>query len=332
MSRAGLNRKTGLATLTLVLANEAPDVDIVIRVIDPVQYFAIHRGITHTLIGIPFVAALTLAVVYGIYRLRSRRGWQPKLPVRWKLLYLYALSGCTVHVLFDFLNNYGTRPLSPFLHHWYAWDIVSIIEPLMLAPMLLALVAPWFSGLIAGEIGGRKKPFPGRGAAITAIVFVLLLWWFRDLQHRRAVALLQGEQYQGASPVRLSANPYPTNPFHWHGVVETEAAFITLQVDTLKGEVDPKRNAIIRYKPEETAISLAAKKSRLGQVYLDWARHPYTEVRLRQDGSALVLIRDLRYAFPDVSRVILGVAFEVDKNGRVTEQMVTWPKEALEGL
>ena len=29
LSRAGLNRKTGLATLTLVLASEMPDIDVV---------------------------------------------------------------------------------------------------------------------------------------------------------------------------------------------------------------------------------------------------------------------------------------------------------------
>jgi inner membrane protein len=332
MSRVGLNRKTGLATLTLILANEAPDIDIIVRFFNRVEYFAHHRGFTHTFLGIPFVALLVIAVVYGIHRLRLWRGRLPKLPVNWKLLYGYAVLGGLTHIGFDFLNNYGIRPLSPFLHRWFAWDIVSIIEPLMLATLVLALVGPAFFGLFNRVCGERKKPFGGRGAAIAALVFLAALWWFRDIQHRRAVAMLEDELYLGQRPLRLSANPYDTNPFRWHGVIEVENAIITVQVDTLKNQVDPGRNAIVRFKPEETAASLAAKQSRLGQVYLDWARHPYTEVRPREDGSFLVLMRDLRYAYPDVRRLILGVAFEVDQTGRLTEQLVTWPAEALEGL
>ena len=55
LGRAGLNRKTGLATLTLVLAAEAPDLDVVAYFGGSVSGMAHHRGITHTLLGSPFV-------------------------------------------------------------------------------------------------------------------------------------------------------------------------------------------------------------------------------------------------------------------------------------
>ncbi|HEY6972086.1 MAG TPA: metal-dependent hydrolase, partial [Candidatus Angelobacter sp.] len=51
LSRAGLNRTTGLATLTLVLASEAPDLDIVTLFGGSVSYLEHHRGITHTFLG-----------------------------------------------------------------------------------------------------------------------------------------------------------------------------------------------------------------------------------------------------------------------------------------
>ena len=98
MSRAGLNRKTGLATLTLVLASEFPDLDIVTGFGGSVSYLQHHRGITHTLLGAPFVAGGTLAVVYGIHRLMLWRERKPKLPPNWLLLYFYAVFAALVHV------------------------------------------------------------------------------------------------------------------------------------------------------------------------------------------------------------------------------------------
>src|SRR5215470_40234 len=89
VSRAGLNRKTGLATLTLVLASEASDLDVFSYFPGSVAGLQHHRGITHSLVGAPFVAAFTLAGVYGIYRILKRRNWSPKVPPNWKLLYVY---------------------------------------------------------------------------------------------------------------------------------------------------------------------------------------------------------------------------------------------------
>src|SRR5471032_2534293 len=103
LSRSGLNRTTGLATLTLVLAFEAPDIDSLSYFAGPVAGLQHHRGITHSFVGAPFVAALVVAIVYCIYRFmnssqvssRGTRsgGAQPKLPPRWKLVYAYAFLG-----------------------------------------------------------------------------------------------------------------------------------------------------------------------------------------------------------------------------------------------
>src|ERR1700759_5285004 len=129
MSRAGLNRKTGLATLTLVLATEAPDLDVLAYMGGPVAGFEHHRGITHTFLGAPFMAGLVVGAIYLGYRVMKRRGKEPKLPPNWKLLYAYALLGSLVHLFQDFTNNYGLRPFAPFNPKWYSWDIVFIVDP-----------------------------------------------------------------------------------------------------------------------------------------------------------------------------------------------------------
>src|SRR5690348_2843705 len=57
IGRAGLNRKTAYATLAAVLAAEAADLDVVWGFAGPVEGLKHHRGITHTFIAAPFVAA-----------------------------------------------------------------------------------------------------------------------------------------------------------------------------------------------------------------------------------------------------------------------------------
>src|SRR5207248_3469648 len=117
----------------------------------------------------------------------------------------------------------------------------------------------------------------------------------RDFEHRRAVAALEARLYQGADPLRVSAFPYWWNPFRWSGVVETRNFFAIMPVDSLSPEVDPEGRMNLIYKPEETPITLAAKKSYLGRVYLDWAKYPITETEALSDGGYIVHFQDLRY-------------------------------------
>lgn len=77
MGRAGLNRKTALATLTLTLAAEAPDLDVLGGFGGRAFGFAHHRGFTHSFVGIFIDAAAVLGFVYLIWRLRGRKTNDP---------------------------------------------------------------------------------------------------------------------------------------------------------------------------------------------------------------------------------------------------------------
>ena len=294
LSRAGLNRKTGLATLTLVLASETPDLDIVTLFGGSVSYLEHHRGITHTLLGAPFVAAGTLGIVYGIYRLMLSRGRKTKLAPRWPLLFLYALFAVLLHIFMDFTNSYGVRPLEPFNWKWYSWDILFIIDPILLVALLLALSVPALFGLISEEIGARKSP-RGRGGAIFALVFFVALIYLRDFEHRRAVNMLNSVTHSGEDALRSSAFPTYMNPFEWLGVVETQNLVKSVVVHPQTGELEDD-TARIYNKPQETPVTLAAKKSRLGRVYLDWAQYPRVEEDSLPQGGYKVMFTDLRFA------------------------------------
>ena len=129
--------------------------------------------------------------------------------------------------------------------------------------------------------------------------------------------------YNGADPdpsLRLSQW---IDPFHWYGVVETPAFFALAPVNSLTPEVDPEGRIEIRYKPEETPVTLAAKKSYIGRVFLDWAQYPITETETLQPPQEgyIVVFQDLRFAGiprsmtgrPGRARA-LSKAVQLDKN------------------
>jgi inner membrane protein len=310
MARSGFNRKTALATTTMVLAAEAADLDVLWGIKGSIAELEHHRGITHSFAGVPFVAAAVLGVVYLVHRVRSRKrrrkahqSSSPALPVRWGLLYFCAVLAALSHLLLDYITAYGIRLFEPFNYRWYAWDIVSIVEPLMLLALVAGLTLPALFGLMNQEIGARSQGPRGRTGAIAALLCLVLIWGVRDYEHRRAVTALNSLLYHGAEPLRVAAYPYMINPFHWHGVVETADFFETVPVNSHLPDVDSQQG-IVYYKPPETDVIRAADASYFGRVYLDWAVFPYVQQDKLEgdDGDYLVNFQDLRYTYPSSGR------------------------------
>jgi len=129
--------------------------------------------------------------------------------------------------------------------------------------------------------------------------------------------------YDGADPIRAAAYPYWLDPFRWYGVVETRNFYATMWVDSSTPDVDPDGQLRIRPKPEETPVTLAAKRSELGRVYLDWAKYPITETEERENPQPgyVVRFRDLRFDYPgQTRRAVLSAAVELDRNLRVISE------------
>ena len=323
LSRTGLNRKTALATATVTLAAEAPDIDIVGNFKDPVFGFAHHRGFTHSFLGLVLVEAVVVGLICLVWRMRGRKTKDPRLPPRWGLLFLFSYLAGLTHILLDFTNNYGVRPFWPFFEKWYSWDIVFIVEPVLLILLVGGLVLPALFSLINEEIGAARQGPQGRLAAALALVGVVAVWGVRDYQHRRAVHALEARLYDGADPIRSSVYPYWLNPFRWYGVVETENFYATMLIDSSIPDVDPDGRMRIRQKPEETAATLAAKQSYVGRVYLDWAQYPITETEPMEypQPGYIVRFRDLRYDYPDQTRrAVLSASVDLDGNLKVVNE------------
>jgi len=288
IGRAGLNRKTAYATLAAVLAAEAADLDIFWGLVGPVEGLKHHRGITHTFIGVPFVAAAAAGAVWLFDRFRKHRLARkaksaPPIepgaptrpgpqPVRWIWVYIASLISALSHILLDWTTNYGVRPFFPFNPRWYAGSFVFIAEPVIWALLFAALIIPALLGLADREIGARRTQFRGRGWAIFALAGMVLLWCLRYAEHAQAEALLNNTQVTNEPALRIGVEPYPVNPFHWHAILETPNFFQTAEVNTRTGDIDsePERDQIP--KPADTPAVEAAKRTELGKVYLDWGR------------------------------------------------------------
>jgi inner membrane protein len=322
LARAGFNRKTALATATMTLAAEAPDLDIFWRFKGPVYYFAHHRGFTHSFLGLFLMSGFTVGLMYLVWLLRGRRTNIPGLPPRWGLLFLFSYIAGLSHILLDFTNNYGVRPFWPFWEKWYSWDIVFIIEP--------ALYIILIAGLVLPAIFSRHESLPrGRTAATVAAVCVLALYAARDYEHRKAVHALGDMEFQAGaefrsgatveSPTRVSVYPYFWTLTRWYAISETRDFFASADISSPTGTLN--RETLERIpKPPETPVILAAKQSYLGRVYLNWAQYPLI-TETSSEGNSIVQFRDLRFDYPQFrGRITLSGSVEVDKNLHVVRE------------
>lgn len=292
IGRAGFNRKSAYATLAAVLAAEAADLDVLWGIAGPVEELKHHRGITHTFIAVPVIAAVVVGAVWLIDRIGRARA-KPKpgtpqiqevkvptaplpQPISWGWLYLTAIIAALSHLLLDWTNNYGVRPFFPFNPKWYMGSIVFIAEPLIWALLLLALIMPWLFGLADQEIGARRSRFRGRGWAIFALGGMVALWGWRWFEHEQGLIMLSKTQVAREPVIRTALEPYPVNPYRWHAILETRDFYQTAEIDTFHPDSpvaissDPESDLV--YKPADTPAVEAAKQTLLGRVYLDWGR------------------------------------------------------------
>src|SRR3989442_1271738 len=124
----------------MAIGANLPDVDLVTRFAGSTVFLKYHRGITHSILGVSVLAALLAGTFFLLGRRAQPAKNSPPLDGRW------LLAGCWLatasHLLLDFTNSYGVRPFLPFSGKWYAWDIVFIVDPVLLGLMGAGLGLP----------------------------------------------------------------------------------------------------------------------------------------------------------------------------------------------
>ena len=108
----------------------APDLDVFIKSsYDPLLSLEYHRQFTHSFIFIPFGAIIVTLFTYYFF----------KKYITFFENYIFAFIGYSTHALLDACTSYGTQLLWPFSNYRFAWNSVSIIDPLLTIPILLLM-------------------------------------------------------------------------------------------------------------------------------------------------------------------------------------------------
>ncbi len=300
LGRAGLGKLYPRSTILLMLAANAPDIDIVAASGGSLDYLHYHRWITHSVLFLPILAALPALLICGLRRSfqGAARAW------------LIAAIAVGSHLILDWTNPYGIRLLSPVSERWFRGDLTSIVDVWIWAALLLAIGAPMLGRLVSSEMGARRGS--GRGAAWTALAFLCLYDGGRFLLHERAVATLESRLYEGSPPAETAAFPSVANPLAWEGLVETQA-YLRLYELNLAGQFDPDGGETF-YKPDPSRALLAANATRTFRWFLDFCPYPIWSVApdAKLDKTTRVVVRDARFGF--------SAGALVDAAGRVIEQ------------
>jgi inner membrane protein len=291
LSRSGLNRFTPRATAILILASNVPDIDIVTAAGGSLNYLHFHRHLTHSLLLMPAMALLPVAVV----RLAGRQ------PVRWLAGWAIAVAAVAIHLLLDLTNIYGIRLLLPFSAQWLRLDLTSVIDLWIWSVFLLAVAAPFLARLVSSEItsGASKRRHHGRGWAVAALAFLLLYDCGRAVLHGRAQTTLQSRIYQDAAPIRTAALPDPVNPWKWSGLVETRELYAVADMNLATGDFDPERAAVF-HKPDPDPALDAARAAPAIREFLQFSQFPLwriTPVPEPENGKR-VDVYDMRFGTP----------------------------------
>jgi membrane-bound metal-dependent hydrolase YbcI (DUF457 family) len=298
--RAGLGRRTPGALPVMLVAANAPDLDIVTAMTGgAVPYLAAHRGATHGPLG---VVLFGLAIALVIWLVLGRRRDPDRRPSLAALIGV-GLIGGVLHVLMDLPTSYGTRILSPFDTTWFAFDWLPIIDIYVWAMLIVGLIAARFA--------------PVRRAAIARVTLTAIVAFYgvRATAHARALDLAARAGADGvaspcvAAPVLtrhplaihapqapgacLQAAAIPTffSPFRWMLIRQHANGYELRDVSLLSPAVIDRR-----WVPSEReAANGAAQQAETARVFLSFSRLPAIETTPLPDGGRRVRFVDVRF-------------------------------------
>lgn len=197
-----------------------PDSDFITRLIDPLTYLTLHRGITHSVVLLP-VWAMGLSFLF-LWLVREKYSWRAFVGV--------VALGIGIHILGDVITAFGTMILAP-LSTWRAQIPTTFIIDLYFTTIIIA-------GLIAAAIWGRT-----RAPAVLGLTVLCAYVGFQWFLHQRAVAV--GESYvqtQELKRAEVAAIPQPFSPFHWM-IVISQPDFYRLSYVSLWRDAIPETPA-----------------------------------------------------------------------------------------
>lgn len=165
---------------------------------DPLFNLEVHRQFTHSFAFIPVGAFVAAAIAWFIFRKKFT----------FKDIYIYSLAGYATHWFMDVITSYGTELLWPFINTRYSWNLVSVVDPLFSAGLIVFTgLALWYN---------RKRWI---GAAWSWMLLILFAGWIQNGRAERAMFQLAGER--GHTISHSVVKPTIGNQILWRGTYIT---------------------------------------------------------------------------------------------------------------
>ncbi|MEO8256803.1 MAG: metal-dependent hydrolase [Acidobacteriota bacterium] len=319
LARTPLARAGRGTAVALVLASNAPDIDIVTTIGGAPSYLMWHRGPTHGPLGVVGLGLIVAALVWI-----ARRAWgrnrDAAQDASFAMLVPIAVIGVVCHVLMDLPTSYGTRLLSPFDWHWFAVDWMPIVDVYLLF------------GLAAGLLFGGSSTAGRRRNAAIVLAVMAANYGVRAAAHQQALALaprlfgpllparcdpqapdglidswprpvsVAAPQTGTRCLVELVATPTFLSPFRWRVIAHLSNAYEAHDVNVLEARFRmPPADAEVlwrttqRYPNVWTPAVWTAASTRLGRTFLGFARLPAARAVLDQTGTTTVRWTDVRF-------------------------------------
>lgn len=308
LSRAFFKDKAPLATTMLIVAANAPDVDVLWS-LRGIRYIEYHRGFTHSLLFLPLGMLLIAGLWRGLAgRLQRRKGsWDPaqgrwrgeaavgrrKNPVSWRLGLAAGLLGIGSHLLMDWTNSYGIRLLDPLSQRWFALDWMPIVDPWLWLILLAFLTVPMLLAMVQRDQGAPRGNY--RKSAAAALLAMGVWWGVRAAAHQQACGQLRQGLDEPVANRALAAFPTFTSPLIWQGVASLPDRYQMGTIRAWSGK-PPRLHSL--YKPAATPAILAAEHTGMARIFLQFARDPWVRTRPGAGNTTLALISDLRFGTP----------------------------------
>jgi inner membrane protein len=218
VARSGLSKRCGPGTtLTLAIASNLPDMDVLWALWDPMNVYLLRRTHSHALIALPVLAALLACAMRWRHPERS-----------WKTLFGLSALGIGLHVLFDLVNSFGVVILWPFTMRRFELSSVFIVDLFVWGSMIAPLVAGFFL---------KTEPAKQRAsqAALGALGLYLVLC---VAGHARAEAQVRSRLTGPAESVRVF--PEPFGPPRYRAVVRSGSEWRVFLCNVLRGAAEQK--------------------------------------------------------------------------------------------
>jgi len=286
LGQAGLKQKTRKGLAALILAANAPDIDVFFQWA-PWEPLATHRGVTHSLIGGVLLLPLML---WGL--LLALDSWQVKRGVTfksglamhpWWLLGLCYLGALT-HPLLDLQTTYSVQLLSPLSGRWFHSDSLFIIDAWLWLLMIFAIAMS--QGI--EQRGGRHYGRPVQAALAIAFAYICFNLGLSDT----ATAAVRKRD---PAATAIFASP-PPMAFWKRDMVWRSGAKIVRAKWRMFGGLSPSDPPVPDNMRDPVVRAALARDWRL-RKFLYWSILPIAQVE-RRGCTARVVIADARYGLP----------------------------------